>query len=75
MHWRDGDRFSEFLPSRIPLCRPAEVVAPDLVGCKLVKRQPDDSLLWGVVVETELFPDDPACHGYSRRYAKRNPVR
>ena len=33
-------------------CRPAEVVAPELIGCRLVKRQAGGSLLWGVVVET-----------------------
>ena len=49
-------------------CRPAEVVAPELIGCRLVKRQADGSLLWGVVVETEAYSqDDPACHGYRRR--------
>ena len=48
--------------------RPAEVVAPDLIGCLLVKRQDDGSLLWGVIVETEAYSqDDPACHGYRRR--------
>ena len=35
--------------------RPEEVVGPDLIGCRLVKRQPDGSLLWGVVVETETY--------------------
>ena len=35
-------------------CRPAEVVAPELIGCRLVKRQADGSLLWGVVVEGAL---------------------
>ena len=43
--------------------RPAEVVGPELIGCRLVKRQPDGSLLWGVVVETETYfcqePDAP----------------
>jgi len=29
--------------------RPAEVVGPDLVGCRLVKRQVDGGLLWGVI--------------------------
>ena len=49
-------------------CRPAEVVAPELIGCLLVKRQEDGSLLWGVIVETEAYSqDDPACHGYRRR--------
>ena len=49
-------------------CRPAEVVGPELVGCRWVKRQSDGSLLWGVIVETEAYSqDDPACHGYRRR--------
>ena len=48
--------------------RPAELVAPDLIGCRLVKRQPDGALLWAVIVETEAYSqDDPACHGYRRR--------
>ena len=50
------------------ICRPAEVVAPALIGCRLVKRQTDGSLLWGVIVETEAYSqNDPACHGYRRR--------
>ena len=49
-------------------CRPAEVVAPELIGSRLVKRQDDGSLLWGVIVETEAYSkDEPACHGYRRR--------
>ena len=49
-------------------CRPAEQVAPELIGCLLVKRQADGELLWGVIVETEAYSqDDPACHGYRRR--------
>jgi DNA-3-methyladenine glycosylase len=59
------------LPPVLPqsfFCRPAEQVAPDLIGCLLVKRQPDGELLWGVIVETEAYSqDDPACHGYRRR--------
>ena len=49
-------------------CRLAELVGPELVGCRLVKRQSDGSLLWGVIVETEAYSqDEPACHGYRRR--------
>ena len=45
-------------------CRPAEVVGPDLVGCRLVKRQTDGSMLWGV----EAYPqEDLACHVYRLR--------
>lgn len=48
--------------------RPAQLVAPDLIGCLLVKRQEGGALLWGVIVETEAYSqDDPACHGYRRR--------
>ena len=48
--------------------RPAEDVAPDLIGARLVQRQPDGRLLWGVIVETEAYAqDDPACHGFRRR--------
>jgi len=46
----------------------AEQVAPDLIGCLLVKRQPSGELLWGVIVETEAYcQSEPACHGYRRR--------
>lgn len=48
--------------------RPAERVAPDLIGCLLLKHPSADALLWGVVVETEAYDqDDPACHGHRRR--------
>jgi len=48
--------------------RPAEVVAPELIGCLLVKRQEGGELLWGVIVETEAYSqEEPACHGYRRR--------
>jgi len=48
--------------------RPAELVAPELIGCLLVKRQPNGKLLWGVVVETEAYSqEEPACHGYRHR--------
>jgi DNA-3-methyladenine glycosylase len=43
-------------------------VAPELIGCLLVKRQPDGELLWGVIVETEAYcQSEPACHGHRRR--------
>ena len=48
--------------------RPAEVVAPELIGCLLGKRQAAGELLWGVIVETEAYSqEEPACHGYRRR--------
>ncbi|KEF41415.1 MAG: hypothetical protein ER33_11485 [Cyanobium sp. CACIAM 14] len=48
--------------------RPAEQVAPELVGCLLVRRAPGEALRWGVVVETEAYAQsEPACHGHRRR--------
>jgi len=45
--------------------RPAEQVAPELIGCLLVKRKASGELLWGVIVETEAYSqEEPACHGY-----------
>jgi hypothetical protein len=58
---------SQHLPQSF-FASPAEVVAPELIGCLPVKRQADGDLLWGVIVETEAYSqDDPACHGYRRR--------
>jgi DNA-3-methyladenine glycosylase len=55
--------------------RPAEVVAPELIGCLLVRRQPRGALLWGVIVETEAYTqDDPACHGHRRRSASNETL-
>ena len=48
--------------------RPVETVAPDLVGCTLVRQFPDGRQLRGMIVETEAYgPNDPACHGYRGR--------
>jgi len=59
------------LPDPLPqsfFTRPAELVAPELIGCLLVKRQANGELLWGVIVETEAYSqEEPACHGYRRR--------
>jgi DNA-3-methyladenine glycosylase len=48
--------------------RPAEVVAPQLIVCRLMKRKADGDLLWGVFVETEAYcQSETASHGHRRR--------
>jgi len=48
--------------------RPAELVAPDLIGCRLIKQESESKYLCGVIVETEAYSQaEPACHGYQRR--------
>ena len=51
------------------------MVAPELIGCRLVKRQPSGELLAGVVVETEAYcQSEPACHGHRSRTKRNNTL-
>ncbi len=51
------------------------MVAPDLIGCLLVKRQAKQKKLWGVIVETEAYSQsEPACHGYNKRTPKNETL-
>lgn len=50
-------------------------MAPDLIGCLLIKQQPNHKPLWGVIVETEAYSEsEPACHGYKKRTPKNETL-
>lgn len=52
--------------------RPSIEVAPDLIGCQLIRQLPDGPLIRSLIVETEAYaPGDPACHAYGGK-SKRN---
>jgi DNA-3-methyladenine glycosylase len=54
--------------------RAAINVAPDLIGCTLVRQLPDGQQLRGLIVETEAYQTgDPACHAY-RKQTTRNQI-
>ncbi|MBD2465897.1 DNA-3-methyladenine glycosylase [Oscillatoria sp. FACHB-1407] len=56
------------------LSRPSTQIAPDLIGCTLVRQMPDGMTFRGLIVETEAYePNDPAMHAYRRR-TNRNQI-
>lgn len=56
--------------------RPAETVAPALIGHVLARTLPDGRLLTGRIVETEAYlgPEDRASHAYNGRRTPRNEM-
>ena len=49
-------------------------VAPDLIGCTLV-RQLGSTIVRSLIVETEAYgPEDPACHAYRGKTASNAPM-
>ena len=62
-----SDSLTGLLPADF-FARPAQQVAPELVGCLLIRRLEGPELLWGMVVETEAYcQSEAACHGHRRR--------
>lgn len=59
--------------SRSFFVRPADELAPRLLGCRLMRRLSDGTVLGGVIVETEAYlgPEDRAAHSYGGRRTPR----
>ena len=61
----------EFFPKNF-FYRHSKLVAPDLIGCYLIKKNNDKELVKGIIVETEAYSqEEEACHGY-RKITKSN---
>jgi DNA-3-methyladenine glycosylase len=57
------------------LNRSSIAVAPELIGCTLVRRLPDETLVRGLIVETEAYTyGDPAMHAYRRRTERNSAL-
>ena len=55
--------------------RPADIVAPELIGCMLLKKETNGKILWGIIVETEAYSQiEPACHGHKRKTASNQTL-
>lgn len=56
------------------LARPAEEIARDLLGCRLVRTLDDGTVLSGFITETEAYtgPEDRASHAFGGRRTERN---
>ena len=47
--------------------RHSKLVAPDLIGCYLTKKNNDRDQVKGIIVETEAYSqEEEACHGYRK---------
>ncbi len=56
------------------LSRSSIEVAPDLIGCTIVRKFPNNRFIEAIIVETEAYTEnDPACHAYKRK-TRRNSV-
>jgi len=56
------------------LCRPASIVAPELLGWRLCRRI-DGKVYTARIVETEAYEaNDPACHGYQKKTARNGSI-
>ena len=56
----------EFFPKNF-FYRHSKLVAPDLIGCQLIRNNHDKGLIKGIIVETEAYSqEEEACHGHHK---------
>ena len=55
--------------------RHSKLVAPDLIGCYLIRNSLDRNLLTGIIVETEAYSqEEEACHGFNKKNISNNAL-
>ena len=55
--------------------RHSKLVAPDLIGCYLVKKSNEKNTIKGIIVETEAYSqEEEACHGYNKKTQSNKPL-
>ena len=55
--------------------RHSKLVAPDLIGCYLIKKNNEIDQVKGVIVETEAYSqEEEACHGYHKMTESNKPL-
>ena len=48
--------------------RHSKLVAPDLIGCYLIRNSISQGILKGMIVETEAYSqEEEACHGHNKK--------
>lgn len=56
------------------LCRPASIVAPELLGWRLCRRI-EGEVYYATIVEVEAYEaNDPACHGYQKKTNRNGAI-
>ena len=55
--------------------RHSKLVAPDLIGCYLIKQKNKKDQVKGMIVETEAYSqEEEACHGYRKKTKSNNAL-
>ena len=63
----DFEKIKENLFPKNFFFRHSKLVAPDLIGCHLIKKNSKNDIVKGLIVETEAYSqEEEACHGYRK---------